>query len=187
MEIKKLSYIEYKEVNDLDNIIVNYPSYSQEEENIETHVFQKKIICNSVELDDINLLEDLVEKQFISKIKSELNKEHIISLNRKIIDSDSLDMNIIEETFNSFKKPCFVFVSEDMKEHKLIKLIPGNYIKVSNHLDNNEIIFGRKARCSSGFYLSSNDKGLSNIKNIRYAIYDVGLNPIENYYLIKIK
>jgi hypothetical protein len=51
----------------------------------------------------------------------------------------------------------------------------------------NEIIFGRKTEVDEpGIVMVSNDEGIKDISNIRFAVCELGFFPQKAYYTIKI-
>lgn len=202
-KIKNLNYLSYREVENLDNIEVLYtdgkPEYNK------PNVYMKKYTAGKYEIDNLNEIDfvDWIEKLFINKVRALLNdqEEHYIHIDKKIIStlisnnkSINLPKLIIEKflkdaphpTGNESDRNYFVMIPKKMEKEFISLACDHVFITISNHLED-EIIFGVKNGADEpGLVFLSNDEGLSDTKNIRFIMADLGFFPHNCYYIIKI-
>jgi len=198
-KIKKLNYVSFKETKDLDDNQIMYVDWVlNENKNNETNILTKKVSCGKLEIgDNINLV-DVIEKQFIERLNNNMNKENIINIDSKLLEKienlilitmNNFSDKLLEENRKFNNKNKFVIISKNLRDKNILQqLYNTDYsLNESNHIEN-EIIFGYKTKINQpGIIIISNEEGLKDNKNIRYAITDLGFHPEKVYFKIKIK
>jgi hypothetical protein len=197
-KLKNLNFISLREIQNLDRSEIFYLDYSLTENNEQAaNVFTKTVCCGSIEMDDINELPNIIKTIFIEDINQYFKPENVINIDSKLIDK--ID-NIISLTMDNFiatlsdnaKKFAntekFVIVSDNLKDKKILHQIYGKdyNLNTSSKIEN-EIIFGYKTGIDQpGFILLTNEDGLKDNKDIKFAITGLGFYPESAYFKIKI-
>ena len=184
-----LNYVSFQEIKDLNKSTFNIVDFQiKDDNNIETCLFCKTVSCGSINTE--KELSIIFQKEFIQTIKR-LNCQ-IINVDKNIIKEKPNILEIIIEKFNkllpSNSEDYFVIISTNLKNelNDVILMSKGIGARYSDNISN-EIIFGKKTSVEeSGIVLISNEEGLSDKNNLRFAFTDIGFFPEKNYYIIKI-
>lgn len=196
-KLKNLDYVSIKEIENLDEIELLFIDFEKLENEQNAIGFTKPIGCGSVKISNLEDITQFIEDLFIQKINSILRNEQIINVDKKLIQNENV--NIIKETINKFLIPLknkrknidgssycsFIFVPKGFNIHSIYNGI--DYIFETEKLDN-EIIFGCKTEIDEpGIILITNEEGLQDKDNIRFALTDIGFYPEKSYYKIKLE
>ena len=192
-KLKKLPFITVRETKNLDHSEILYVDYSKENDGNRADVYTKSIACGSTSIESDEDFIDKIETIFINKIKeyNTFDFERVINIDKKLLEIK--DINIISITINKFLEDlndetneCFAIIPLHMscaiqeKNNNVLELYSSN--KLSN-----EIIFGKKTRIDMpGMVLITNEEGLKNKSDIRFAVCELGFFPNKVYYTIKI-
>jgi len=173
-KLQKISYINIKETDDLDNINILYVDGD--------NIFTQNFGCGVYKIEKLDKINLLIEKLFVDLIKK-INTPLEIE-NNDILLTIKNQLNIIDKERKEIRKRK----SEDM----FILTPKGFHINgyetnETEYLEN-EIIFGYKTEIDEpGIVLVTNQEGLIDKRKIKLGLYDIGFYPQKSYCLLKIK
>ena len=134
-------------------------------------------------------LESLIKQQFQSFIRHDIG-DNLIETNENDVEDLIIEklktLKEIRSERKNDKNIPFIMLSENINLN--FKILKKENIIENEFMDDNEIIIGYKTNIDEpGLIIITNKEALSDEKNIRLGLFDIGFYPYKSYYMIKLK